>query len=60
MTAAKLRVRGRTKGDLKPLPEGNVKEAMFAADLGPAGRYRLQWRATVTMGMWLSGNCPSS
>jgi methionine-rich copper-binding protein CopC len=55
ITAAKLESGNGTRTDLKPLPDGQVKEAHIPLpSLGP-GRYRLLWRATSDDGHVMSG-----
>jgi methionine-rich copper-binding protein CopC len=54
LTAAKLEsTAGKT--DLKPLPDGSVKEAHIPLPPLGAGRYRLQWRAASDDGHVMSG-----
>ncbi len=55
MTAAKLEFADGASSNLKPLPDGGVKEAHIPLPTLPAGRYRLQWRAASDDGHVMSG-----
>lgn len=55
LTSAKLESTDGTKTVLKPLPDGNVKEAHIPLPTLATGRYRLQWRATSDDGHVMSG-----
>jgi methionine-rich copper-binding protein CopC len=55
LTSAKLESPDGSKTELKPLPEGAVKEARLPLPALPAGGYKLQWRATSDDGHIMTG-----
>jgi methionine-rich copper-binding protein CopC len=55
LTSAKLESPDGSKVALKPLPEGNVKEARVPLPTLAAGSYRLLWRATSDDGHVMHG-----